>query len=159
FGPVGMIQKVADRLYMIPGAGGNSGVFITEQGGVLVDTKLANNGQGILDQIKTGTKKTWTQIIKTHTPSHHTGSKQFFPASVEIVTHENTKTNMEKMDVFKDPANKNGLPDRIFKDRLKLFKGKDEVDLYYFGAAHTNGDAFVVFPAVRAMHSGDAFAT
>src|SRR4030095_2085981 len=62
-------------------------------------------------------------------------------------------------DVFKDTANKNGLPDHTFKDRMKLFKGADEIDLYYFGAAHTNGDAFVVFPAVRSMHSGDAFAT
>jgi glyoxylase-like metal-dependent hydrolase (beta-lactamase superfamily II) len=29
------------------------------------------------------------------------------------------------------------------------------VDLYYFGRGHTNGDAFVVFPALRAMHGGD----
>src|SRR5262249_34344100 len=155
FGAVGMIQKVADRLYMIPGAGGNSGVFITGQGVVLVDTKLANNGQAILDQIKTVTNKPVTYIINTHTHGDHTGSNQFCPASVEIVTQENTKTNMEKMDVFKDPANKNGLPDRTFKDRLKLLKGADEVELYYFGPAHTNGDAFVVFPAVRAMHAGD----
>ena len=56
FGAVGAIQKVADRLYMIPGAGGNSAVFITGEGVVLVDTKLANNGQAILDQIKTVTK-------------------------------------------------------------------------------------------------------
>jgi len=27
---------------------------------------------------------------------------------------------------------------------MKLFKGTDEIDLYYFGTAHTNGDAFVV---------------
>jgi cyclase len=159
FGPVGTIQKVADRLYMIPGAGGNSAVFITGEGVVLVDTKLANNGQAILDQIKTVTNKPVTYIINTHTHGDHTGSNQFFPASVEIITQENTKTNMEKMDVFKDQANKNGLPDRTFKDRMKLFKGTDEIDLYYFGAAHTNGDAFVVFPAVRSMHSGDAFAT
>ena len=36
-GPIGMIQKVADRLYMIPGAGGNTAVFITDGGIVLVD--------------------------------------------------------------------------------------------------------------------------
>jgi hypothetical protein len=29
---------------------------------------------------------------------------------------------------------------------MKLFKGTDEIDLYYFGTAHTNGDAFVVSP-------------
>jgi hypothetical protein len=33
----------------------------------------------------------------------------------------------------------------------------DAIDLYYFGAAHTNGDAFVVFRSVRVMHAGDAF--
>ena len=40
-GGVGKIMQVADRLYMIPGAGGNSAVFVTANGVVLVDTKLA----------------------------------------------------------------------------------------------------------------------
>jgi glyoxylase-like metal-dependent hydrolase (beta-lactamase superfamily II) len=39
-----------------------------------------------------------------------------------------------------------------------LFKGAEQVDLFYYGAAHTNGDSFVVFKSARAMHSGDAFA-
>ena len=41
---------------------------------------------------------------------------------------------------------------------MTLLSGPDEIDLYYFGPAHTNGDAFVVFRALRAMHAGDAFA-
>ena len=32
------------------------------------------------------------------------------------------------------------------------------IALYYFGRGHTNGDAWVVFPALRAMHAGDMFA-
>ena len=52
-----------------------------------------------------------------------------------------------------------GIPDRTFKDRLTLFSGAEAVDLYYFGAGHTNGDAFVVFRNARVMHSGDIFAT
>lgn len=31
------------------------------------------------------------------------------------------------------------------------------VDLYDFGPGHTNGDAFILFRALRTMHSGDAF--
>src|SRR5258706_8983793 len=38
---------------------------------------------------------------------------------------------------------------------LSLGSGKDAIDLYYFGAGHTNGDAFVVFPALRVLHTGD----
>ncbi len=71
---------------------------------------------------------------------------------------ENTKGYMEKMPVFQEEANKNGLPDRTFKDKLSVLKGKDTIDLYYFGAAHTGGDAFVVFRDARVMHTGDAFA-
>jgi glyoxylase-like metal-dependent hydrolase (beta-lactamase superfamily II) len=158
-GGVGTIMKVADRLYMIPGAGGNSGVFLTAKGVVLVDTKNPNNGQAILDQIRSVTQNPITHIINTHTHGDHNGSNIFFPANIEVVTQENTKVNMERMDAFKDPANKHGLPDRTYKDRLTLLSGADQIELYYFGAAHTNGDTLVVFPSMRTIHTGDMFAT
>ena len=31
------------------------------------------------------------------------------------------------------------------------------VDLYHFGRGHTGGDAWVVFPSLRTLHSGDIF--
>jgi glyoxylase-like metal-dependent hydrolase (beta-lactamase superfamily II) len=149
---------VADNLYMIPGQGGNSGVFIHAKGVVLVDTKNPNNGQAILDQIKTVTDKPITHIINTHTHGDHNGSNIFFPATVEIVTHENTQANMKKMPAFQDAANAHGLPDRAFSDRLTVLGGNDAIDLYYFGPAHTNGDAIVVFRNARVAHTGDMFA-
>ena len=150
-------QKVKDNLYMIVGNGGNTAAFITEAGVVVVDTKNPGNGQAILDQIKTVTPKPVTMIINTHTHNDHVGSNNQFPATVDFVAHENTKANMEKMDNFKGD-NAKFLPKMTFKDKMKLGKGKDEIDLYYFGRAHTSGDAWVVFPALRAMHAGDAFA-
>ena len=158
FPPVQAIEKVKDNLYLIQGQGGNTAVYVAQTGVVVVDTKLANNGQAILDQIKTVTDKPITHIINTHTHGDHTGSNQFFPASVEVIVQENTKGYMEKMPVFQEAANKNGLPDRTFKDKMTVLKGKDEIDLYYFGAAHTGGDAWVVFKNLRVMHAGDAFA-
>ena len=156
--PVQAIEKVKDNLYLIQGQGGNTAVYVAQNGVVIVDTKNPNNGQAILDQIKTVTDKPITHIINTHTHGDHTGSNQFFPASVEIVVQENTKGYMEKMPVYQEEANKNGLPDRTFKDKMSVLKGKDQIDLYYFGAAHTGGDAFVVFRNARVMHTGDAFA-
>src|SRR6266516_4801622 len=78
-------------------------------------------------------------------------------ATVEIVAHENTKTNMEKMDAFKGD-NAKFLPKKTYKDKMTLGAGKDRIDLYYFGRGHTNGDTWVVFPALRVMHTGDMFA-
>jgi cyclase len=158
FPPVQPIEKVKDNLYVIQGQGGNTAVYVAESGVVLVDTKLANNGQAILDQVKTVTDKPITHIVNTHTHGDHTGSNQFFPASVEVIVQENTRGLMQKMDVFQEAANKNGLPDRTFKDKMTVLQGKDAIDLYYFGPAHTSGDAFIVFRAARTMHTGDAFA-
>jgi glyoxylase-like metal-dependent hydrolase (beta-lactamase superfamily II) len=69
---------------------------------------------------------------------------------------ENTKTNMEKMDIFKQ-NNGRGMPKRTFKDRMTIGSGKDRFELYYFGRGHTNGDAWIVFPDLRVVHAGDIF--
>lgn len=50
-----------------------------------------------------------------------------------------------------------GLPKRTFKDRMTLGQGNDRIELHYVGRGHTDGDAFVVFPALRLMHAGDIF--
>jgi glyoxylase-like metal-dependent hydrolase (beta-lactamase superfamily II) len=159
-------EKVKDNLFMIGASspadrsqftGGNIAIFITDGGVVVVDTKLAGYGPGIIAKIKTVTSKPITTIINTHTHGDHTGSNEAFPASVEIVAQENTKTNMLKMDAFKgDKAA--FLPKRTYTDRLTLGSGKDRVELYYFGAGHTNGDTFVVYPALRVLQTGDMFA-
>jgi glyoxylase-like metal-dependent hydrolase (beta-lactamase superfamily II) len=167
------MQKLRDNLYFVSGGdsyeratwtGGNTLVFITDSGVVLVDTMLAGAGRGLLAQIKGVTDKPVTTIINTHTHFDHSGSNTEFPATVEFVAHDNTKANMAKTNCppvtncnsFKGD-NAKYLPRRTFKDRLSLFSGKDQVDLYYFGRGHTNGDTFVVFPALRAMHAGDMF--
>jgi len=151
------VEKIKDSLYLFKGGGGNSAVFLTDLGVVIVDTKLAGWGQPIVDKLKTITSKPVTMLINTHTHGDHTGSNEFFSTAVEIVAHENTRANMEKMDAFK--GNKvNYLPKLMFKDRMSLGAGKDKIELYYFGAGHTDGDAWVVFPALRVMHAGDMFA-
>lgn len=157
--PVNSIDTVATNLYRVPGQGGNTAVFVRGDGVLLVDTKLANNGQAILDQVRKVTEKPITHILNTHTHGDHTGSNMFFPANVEIVTHANTATNMGNMPAFQAAEGRVGMPDRTFTDKLTLFSGSEAVDLYYFGAGHTNGDAFIVFRDARVMHSGDIFAT
>ena len=159
------IEKVKDSLYIITGSsptprdafsGGNTAVFLTDTGVVVVDTKLAGWGQVILDRIKTVTSKPITTIINTHTHGDHTGSNEFFGTMVETIVQENTRANMEKMDAFKGDKAR-FLPKRTYKDKMSLGTGKNQIDLYHFGPGHTNGDSFVVFTALRTMHAGDMF--
>ena len=151
------MQKISDNLFVIVGDGGNTAVFIRSEGVVLVDTKSENSGQAILNLVRSVTDKPITHILNTHTHNDHVGGNHFFAQNVEIVAHENTAGQMIAMDEFRDPARTHGLPDRTFKDQLTLFSGDEAIDLRYFGPAHTNGDAFIVFRALGVMHAGDTF--
>jgi cyclase len=166
------VDKLKDNLYIMRGGGGNSAVFITATGVVVVDTKNPGWGQPLLDKIKSVTDQPVTMIINTHTHGDHVSGNVEFPANVEVVTQENTAKNMEVMrpatgitpapgapppgNIFKE-NNGRGMPKKTFKDKMTIGKGDARIDLYYFGRGHTNGDAWVVFPALRVMHAGDIF--
>ena len=149
------IQKLDENLFVITGGGGNTAAFITEAGVVLVDTKLANWGERIMEKVRSVTDKPVTTIINTHTHGDHVGSNEHFQAGVQIVAHENTKANMARMEALK--SRPHAMPDRTFTDRLTVGSGRDRIELHYFGRGHTNGDALVVFPQLRTMHTGDLF--
>lgn len=160
------VEKVKDNLWVIRGGGGNTAVFATAKGLTLVDTKSPGWGQPLLDKIKTVSDKPITTIINTHTHYDHVSGNVVVPASVEVIAHENTARMMPIFEsvaglgntenVFKANPGK-GLPKRTFKDKLTIGSGADQINLFYFGPAHTGGDAFVEFPALRIMHVGDTF--
>jgi len=151
------VEKVKDNLWVLRGGGGNTAVFATANGVTIVDAKNPGWGQPILDKVKELTPKPITTLINTHTHGDHVSGNVEFPATVDVVVQENTKANMEKMDIFKQNNNR-GMAKRTFKDKMTIGSGADQIDLYYFGPGHTNGDAWVVFPAHRIVHSGDIFA-
>ena len=150
------VQKLKDNLFVLTGGGGNTAVFVQTNGVTVVDTKNPGWGQPILAKIKELTNKPVTMIINTHTHGDHVSGNVAFPAKVEIVTHSNTRLNMDKMKIFGESKGE-GLPTRTFADYAALGDGADRVELRYFGRGHTNGDAWVFFPALRVMHAGDIF--
>ncbi len=169
--PTVEVQKLRDNLFTLTGGGGVTAVFVRSNGVTLVDTKNPGYGAPILGAVKQITSLPVTTIINTHTHGDHVSGNVEFPASVEVVTHVNTEANMKKMapvtgfaapptpqpSIF-ERNNGRGLPTRTFSDRLTVGSGADQVDLYYFGRGHTNGDAWVLFPALRFVHAGDIFA-
>lgn len=164
------VDKLKENLYVLKGGGGNTALFLTATGAVVVDSKLPGWGQPLLDSIKTLTDKPVTMVINTHAHYDHTNGQVEFPASVEVVAHENAKTYMEQANpvyglqtgpqpnIFKEHGGR-GMAKRTFKDSLTIGSGADRIELHYFGRAHTGGDAYVVFPALRVMHVGDTFPT
>jgi len=150
------IEKVGENLYKVFGGGGNTTVFLREDGVVLVDTKLPNMGQDILAEVRKVTDKPIRMVINTHAHPDHLGSNQFFTdadPTVEVVMH--AKAAPAEGTPFYNPGT---VPSLTYDSMISLGKGKDEVRLHYFGPAHTGGDSFVVFPAEKAMVAGDVMA-
>ena len=143
------VQKLRDNLYFV--SGGDTYERNDLDGGQYADIRhrhrrragrhdVAGRGSGPPGSVKSVTSKPVTTIINTHTHYDHSGSNTEFPSTVEFVAHENTRANMAKPScppvtncaAFKGD-NAKYLPKRTYKDRLSLFSGKDQVDLYYFG--------------------------
>ena len=165
------VEKLKDNLFVFKGGGGNTAVFVGASGITVVDTKNPGWGQPVLDKIKELSSKPVVRIINTHTHGDHVSGNVEFPATVDVVVQENTKANMQRMAAVTGltPAgappqpniftvnNGRGMAKRTFKDKMTIGTGADQIDLYYFGRGHTNGDAWVVWPALRVMHAGDIF--
>jgi glyoxylase-like metal-dependent hydrolase (beta-lactamase superfamily II) len=151
-------MDVRENLYVISGGGGHTAALVTDgHGVVLVDTKLAGWGRPILEALQAITSEPVTVIINTHSHGDHVGGNTDFPSQVEIIAQVNTAAKMERMETFMGDGEE-FLPDRTFDDRLTLFDGRDQIDLYHFGSGHTDGDVIVVFPALGVAHMGDLFA-
>jgi glyoxylase-like metal-dependent hydrolase (beta-lactamase superfamily II) len=163
------VEKVKDNLFVLRGGGGNTAVFVQAKGVTLVDTKNPGWGQPLLGKVRTLTDKPVTTVINTHLHFDHVSGNVAMPPSAEIIAHATAAASIANPNpvtglgnaplpppVFKDNPGK-GLPKRTFIDKLTLGSGADQVNLYYFGPAHTGGDTFVEFPAHRIMHTGDVF--
>jgi glyoxylase-like metal-dependent hydrolase (beta-lactamase superfamily II) len=132
-----------DTLYVLIGGGGNTLALMRDEGVVVIDTKLPGWGTAIREAIEAASDRPVATIVNTHAhPDHAGGNKEFTPP-VEIVAHANAAASVGAT--------------RTVTDKLTLFSGPDQIDLYYFGRGHTNGDLVVVFPQKRLAYLGDLF--
>jgi len=113
--------------------------------------------------------KRFDRVILTHEhPDHIVGLTQF-PADIEIVAQEETRSQMVKMGQPPTPAywatnpawgnshdvNRVILPTVTFHDRMSVFYGDTQVDFVWPGRAHTSGDALIRIPKARVIFLGD----
>ena len=149
--------RPGDILYVLLGGGGNTLALMREDGVVVIDTKLPGWGRPIIDAMQAVTDRPVTMIINTSAGADHTGGNVEFPTVLTIVAHERTKAHMQLTDAFKG-SNVRFLPNKtVAGKKTTLLDGPDRIDLYYFGAGHTDGDLVVVFPEKRIAYFGDLF--
>ena len=151
------LVKVADDLYVIDGGGaGNVAVYITNEGVIMVDDKFEQHFDEIMANVKKVTNQPVKYILSTHYHADHSGGNTRFSSIAEIISTRNAHDGIVQHKQSNAPANM--VPARItFTQETDLFLGGKEVRAKYYGRGHTNGDAFVYFPALKVLHTGDMF--
>lgn len=157
--PVQAIQMVKPGLYVVPGGGANSIVRVTNEGVILVDTKLPGeaNYSALMEQIRSVTMQPVKVVIVTHHHADHTGNNdRFVAAGVQVIGHEQLAKNLDTYQFDPRPA-KPSTTYNTTEHTVRL--GGVEVRVLHFGRAHTGGDSVVYFPDVKVVATSDAVTT
>lgn len=157
--PVQPIQMLKPGLYLVPGGGSNSIVRVTNEGVILVDTKLPGeaNYNGLMEQIRSVTPQPVKVVIVTHHHADHTGNNdRFLAAGTQVIGHEQLAKNLDTYQFDPRPAK----PSSTYSTAEHTVKlGGAEVRVLHLGRAHTGGDSVVYFPDLKVIATSDAVTT
>ena len=143
-------KQVKDNLYLIQGEGGNVAAYVTDEGILLIDDMYDRNYAAVMDAVRTISNKPVRYVLNTHHHDDHAGANNSMPASVQLVSHDNARSQMIRI-------NQPGRPNVTFERELQVHLGGKEVRAYHFGRGHTNGDVIYFFPELKTIHTGDIF--
>ena len=147
------IVRVNDDMYVIHNefVPGNVTALITDEGVLLVDAKFETNYERMMELLGTVTDQPVRYVINTHYHSDHSGGNALFKMiGAEIIASEQARYRMVD-------DNLPGLPNFTLEEYARIHVGGKVVEMYYFGAAHTDGDVVVYFPEYRTLAAGDMF--
>ncbi|GAB5562637.1 MAG: hypothetical protein SynsKO_42840 [Synoicihabitans sp.] len=160
---------VSGSVYMIqrPGGGGNIGVYVGEEGVLLVDALYPAFGEKIIAEVAKLTDHPIRFVVNTHIHIDHIGANEALAENgATILAHESVRQRMLKR--LRWPRHHGSLgpqppaaarPLITYREAINFHFEDEEVQAFLAPPAHTDGDTFVYFPSANVMHLGDVFRT
>lgn len=162
-----MLNNIPETaLYKMKHLRGNVGYF-SEKGGTIgwitsgknagiIDTQFPDQVKNLLSEMKKITDEKIEMVFNTHHHSDHTaGNIVLKDLCKKFIAHENSFINQRNAATAKGELDKIHLPNITFKEEYKTKLGSENIKAYYFGAAHTNGDAIIHMEESNVAHIGD----
>jgi glyoxylase-like metal-dependent hydrolase (beta-lactamase superfamily II) len=136
--------------------GGTIAYYLSKDGIIVVDTEFPDPAQHLIAELKNQNNKPFKLLINTHHHGDHTGGNIAFKGLVEhVIGQENCLSNYKRVAAEQKSEEKQLFQDITFKTEWKTKLGKEKIKAYYFGPAHTNGDAIIHFEHANIAHLGD----
>jgi phosphoglycerate dehydrogenase-like enzyme/glyoxylase-like metal-dependent hydrolase (beta-lactamase superfamily II) len=137
---------------------------------VVIDANFPKEAKDVIAAVKKTTDKPIRYVLDTHHHGDHAyGNDEFGKIGASIVAQANCARILrvsgakEFEDAGKPPTGREDIrnsklkvPNVIFDDKFVLDDGTQRIELYFFGHAHTAGDAFAYLPKHKLICTGDA---
>ncbi len=151
--------KIDDNFYVLTGGGGNSTIFLSSNGTMVVDTKFWPFSEWLAKKVRDLGGRPVTDIINTDFHKDHTHGNIAFPSATNIVAHPNTKEKLltDDKDFWSESPNRDLLPNNLVEKSASIPFSDEIVSIYYFGRGHTSGGIAVYWPGRKILHTGDLF--
>jgi glyoxylase-like metal-dependent hydrolase (beta-lactamase superfamily II) len=151
------VHEISQHVYEVRGgAGANCAFIVGDKEVYAVDAKMDDqSARNMISAIKATTGKPVRNLLITHSDGDHVNGIPGFPAETNIISHDNSAGHIRK-------ANESGEikippPNMTFSHQLNLYSGDLEINLFYFGPAHTDGDVVIFVPNDKVAIMGDLF--
>lgn len=151
--------------------GGSNNIWIVFEDYVLVyDANFPKEAGDVIAAIRKTTDKPIRYVVDSHHHGDHAyGNAVFARAGATVVAQANCARLLridgpkEFADAGMGPGGRNDVaasylkvPDLIFDEKLVFSDKKQHAELFFFGHAHTPGDAFLYLPKLKILCTGDA---
>lgn len=163
------IRQLADGVYTYEALTGSPDDRYTTNSLMVVtgDGVLVADGQGspaetagLVSAIGRLSDQPITHVIICSDHGDHTAGNSAFPATAEFIAHPNSKENLERTASNPDrDANAPAviMPTSLVSDSRSLTLGGTNIQILFFGRAHTGGDLFVWLPDKKILFTSEVF--
>jgi cyclase len=157
------LVKVRDDVYAIvnvndavipdiPLFGGNVGIYLTDAGVVLVDSKNERMHDDLVAKVRSLTDAPISYVVLTHNHADHSaGAAQLRALGATVIM---SAADRQRMGGVGDA----GLPQVGYDGHAEIVLGGKRIELLEF-CGHTSGDTVVYLPDARVVVAGDLVAT
>ena len=136
--------------------GGTILFTVTKEGMVVVDTQFPEQSQHLIDELKKQHSQPFRLVINTHHHGDHSSGNLSFKGIVpHVLAHKNSLKINKNQPLHKKQKISNFILIKLIPIPGAKRSAKKKSVLYYFGAAHTDGDSVVHFTRSNIAHMGD----
>ena len=158
------VIPLAEQIYLFTGDGGN--VVAISDGSIvlLIDSGLDSRASELNDAVYQAFHRPIMNIVNTHWHFDHVGGNRYFASGgVTIIAQEQVQKRLaSEYDI--PPAElaagrftTEGVPTVTFSDSMSIKMGAEQVRLYHYRPAHTDGDTVIFFEPANIIVLGDIF--